>query len=222
MTPAFAGLLAFFSPCILPVLPFALCWFGARGLARGRGAAPFLSAVFAFSLGIALAFLQIGLGRSGFGQMLLSARPGLTALAALWLGVWGACYAFPSRPPRLLTGKTAAFASGLAFGMGLIPCIGPALSAILRLTAHSERALQLQGIAALIVYALAMALPFMPIALLWLGLLRKIAPSPRRAALLRGGFGLGVAAFALLLATDRIPLIAEWLVGLSDWSWVLL
>lgn len=215
MTAAQAGFIAFFSPCILPVLPFALCWFGARG------AAPVLPAALAFSLGLALAFLQIGLRSSSFGQMLLSARPSLIAVAALWLGVWGACCAFASPPPRQLTGKAAAFASGLAFGMGLIPCIGPALSAILRLTAQSERALQLQGFAALIVYALAMVLPFVLIAPLWLGLLRKIVPLPRRAALLRGGFCLGVAAFAFLLATDRIPLIAEWLVGVSNWSWVL-
>ena len=229
MSVILAGVLAFLSPCILPLLPFALCHLGALALTgasggtatagkRRRGILPLAGA---FSLGLALVFLRIGAAASGYGSFVLAGQPVLVWVAVLWLGVAGIGLAGPRHVPASLAGKGAALASGLAFGIGLVPCVGPALAAILRQLAQGDAAAQLGGLAALVVYAAAMVAPFILIAALLSAATAKLVGTAQGALRLRRVLALGTLAYAALLAGDRISMIGEWLIGLSDWSWVL-
>lgn len=183
------GLLSFFSPCVLPLVPLYLSYLaggldvgiteetGASGK-DGTGKKPgsrlrlFLR-VLMFALGISGAFFVLGLGATAAGrffqeQRMLFARIGgiLIILFGLYqLGVFGNSrvlgeeHRLPLRMEKLTMSPVTALLMGFTFSFAWTPCVGPALTSVL-LMAGSARTSGM-GFFLIGIYTLGFILPFL-------------------------------------------------------------
>ena len=230
-----AGLLSFLSPCILPIVPFYLSYLAGVGMnqisaeAEVTGAVrrrAVISAIF-FALGVIAVFMGLGATASVFGQMVREyfdilrwiAAAIIIAMGLHFLGVIriGILY----RQFRADAGTTSnvtyvgAFVIGLAFAFGWTPCVGPVLAAILFTAAGQETAGQ--GAWLLFVYGLGMTLPFV-IAALFIGpFMRFMQRFRKHLSLIEKLMGALLILFGLLIATNSINIIAQWMLDYVPW-----
>lgn len=227
---AFAGLLSFASPCILPIVPFYLTYLAGAGLAElqdADGVSPALRrrAVIAslfFAAGILIIFVGLGATASAFGQVLREwfgvlrwIAAGIILIMGLhFLGVFRINALF--REFRLDMGNTSnlsyggSFLLGLAFAFGWTPCVGPVLAAILFTAAGSDNIMQ--GAILLFAYGLGMTLPFVMAAFFVGPFLRWAARFRRHLGLIEKIMGAMLVLFAMLIATDTVSVIADWML----------
>lgn len=226
-----AGLLSFLSPCILPMVPFYLSYMAGISMAELRGdgeIAPgaqkriFVSAVF-FALGVTTIFVLLGLGATALGQAFRSYREPLSYVSAAVLLVFGLHFLGVLRIPFLYrearvesTAKPStiigAYVMGLAFGFGWTPCVGPALAAILMVASMQESLLQ--GGLLLAVYGLSMTLPFVVAALFAKPFLKWMARNRRYFGHVEKVMGAMLILFAILIATNSVNYIAQFMIDM--------
>ena len=181
------GLLSFFSPCVLPLLPLYLGYLsGGAGdetesAAKRRGRT-FLNTVF-FVLGISFAIFLLGLGMSLIGSFfgenrLLFARIGgvVVILFGLYqLGVFGGSRLLggekrlPLRLDRMAMSPLTALLMGFVLSFAWTPCVGPALSSVLLMAASAPESAA--GHALLGLYTLGFCIPFLALGLFTTSLL---------------------------------------------------
>lgn len=232
---ALAGLLSFLSPCILPMVPFYLSYMAGlsvrelrdRGTiapgARGR----LVVQALVFAIGVTTIFVLLGLGATALGRSFAQWKEPLSYVAAAILIVFGLHFLGVLRigflyrearvdstaNPRTLAG---AYVMGLAFGFGWTPCVGPALAAIL-MVASGMGDLWRGGLL-LLIYGLSMTLPFVLAAffagpfLAWVGRHRSLMGHVEKA------MGVMLILFGILIATNTVNLIADWMIRTFDWS----
>lgn len=168
----FAGLVSFFSPCVLPLLPAYLSY--ATGLSAAdvvageasRRKGRMLAGTSLFVLGFAIVFVLTGAVFGGIGSTLIRHGRIVEVIGGVLCIGLGLIFADlvpigrnDVRPARIASvGLAAALPLGMAFGIGWTPCIGPTLSVVLTLALNEGSA----GRGALLafVYALGMGLPF--------------------------------------------------------------
>ncbi|MFP4326730.1 MAG: cytochrome c biogenesis CcdA family protein [Paracoccaceae bacterium] len=226
---ALAGLLSFFTPCILPMVPFYLSYMAGISMTelRGDGAiAPgaqrrlVLSAVM-FALGVTTIFVLLGLGATALGSAFAQWRQPLSYVAAGVLLVFGLHFlgivriGFLYREARLESSAEpstviGAYLMGLAFGFGWTPCVGPALASIL-MVASGMGDLGRGGLL-LLVYGLAMTAPFVVAAIFARPFLAWVQRNRRYMAHVEKAMGAMLIVFAVLIATDTVNLIANWMI----------
>lgn len=176
LAAAFAGLVSFLSPCVLPLVPGYLS--AVVGLAPGeletarptRVLGPSLLFVASFSA----IFVVLGLSTTALGSTLNTHRALLekgSAIMIIALGVFFVATTFfrglnrEFHVPGLMqrAGRGGPVIAGAAFAIAWTPCIGPTLGAILSLALASGS----QGHAALLlgVYSAGLGVPFVASAL---------------------------------------------------------
>ncbi len=181
LTVFLQGLLSFFSPCVLPLVPLYLGYLsgGIRGEVEeadaGAAAAKvklFLR-VLCFTLGISGAFFILGLGASAAGSFfgehrMLFARIGgvLIILFGLYqLGLFGSSrvlgeeHRLPFRLEKMTMSPLTALIMGFTFSFAWTPCVGPALTSVLLMAGSAQSS----GLGFLLigVYTLGFILPFL-------------------------------------------------------------
>jgi cytochrome c-type biogenesis protein len=188
-----AGLVSFASPCVVPLVPGYLSYMtglsGAELTGGSGGRLRVLSGGLLFVLGFAIPFTLIGFFGAALGQQLAS-RPwqiGLGLLVAfLGLAMTGLLPFDVLRREARVTdraidkGVLGALPLGFVFGVGWTPCVGPALGAILTLSANaSTDGETIRGGLLAFVYAMGLGMPFVVFGLLFhragraLGFLRR-------------------------------------------------
>jgi len=226
----FAGLAAFLTPCILPMVPFYLCYMAGISMTELRGdgdIAPgaqrrlVVSAVM-FALGVTTIFMLLGMGATALGQAFAQWRDTLKYVAAAVIFLFGLHFlgiiriGFLYREARLESKSDpstifGAYVMGLAFGFGWTACVGPVLASILMIASGmgeiSKGALLLAcfgiGMTAPFVLAAFFARPF----LAWMQRNRGLMGYIEKVL---GGM---LIVFAILIATDTINYIANWMVS---------
>ena len=185
------GLLSFFSPCVLPLLPLYLGYLSG-GAAQGpdesgtrRQGRVFLNTV-CFVLGVSFAIFLLGTGLTLVGDFfggnrILFARIGgcVMILFGLYqLGVFGnsplmsAERRLPLRLEKLTMSPWTALLMGFVFSFAWTPCVGPVFSGVLLMAASA--ASRQTGYLLLGVYTLGFCLPFLALGLFTTSLLEKL------------------------------------------------
>ncbi len=182
-TVFFQGLLSFFSPCVLPLLPLYIGYLsGGTGVRDEEGRMHYkkskvmLHTLF-FVIGISFAFFLLGLGMSAIGMFFRSwqvwfARIGgiLVILFGLYqLGVFGTSavlgneHRLPFQMNQLAMSPVTALIMGFTFSFAWTPCVGPALTSVLLMAASAGT--RTMGFLMIGVYTLGFVLPFLEVGL---------------------------------------------------------
>jgi len=176
-----AGLMSFFTPCILPLLPAYLSMlsgFSASAIVKGEAHVVTRKVVgnaLIFISGFTLAFALMGAAASGIGDLLAAYKDVMMKVFGVVMVLLGAHMAglfnihflnFEKRFSMhgIAQGPAGSFLTGFAFALGWSPCIGPILAVILGMAAVSGTAAK--GVALLLAYSAGMALPLLAAALL--------------------------------------------------------
>jgi cytochrome c-type biogenesis protein len=236
---ALAGVLAFFSPCILPMVPFYLCYLAgismqelrANGqLAQGAQRRLVVQAVF-FAVGVTTIFALLGLGATALGQGFRAWQQELSYVAAGVITVFGLHFLGIIRVPLLLREIRAdsrtdpstwagAYVMGLAFGFGWTACVGPVLAAILMMASMQETLVR--GTALVLTFGISMTAPFVGAAIFAQPFLRWIAKHSQHLRHVENMMGALLILFAVLILTDTVSTLSNWLLEVFDWSATML
>ncbi len=226
---AFAGLLSFFTPCILPMVPFYLCYMAGISMSELRGddaIAPgaqgrlVVQAIF-FALGVTTIFMLLGMGATAVGQAFGQWKQPLSYVAAAILFVFGLHFLGVIRVPFLYrearvestvapTTVVGAYVMGLAFGFGWTPCVGPALAAILMIASGMGDIWR--GALLLAVYGLGMTAPFVVAALFAKPFLSWVQRHRSAMGYVEKAMGGMLILFAILIVTNSVNVIAQWMI----------
>ncbi|HEV6783378.1 TPA: thiol-disulfide oxidoreductase-associated membrane protein CcdA2 [Streptococcus pneumoniae] len=177
-----AGILSFFSPCILPLLPVytGVLLDDKDGAQASSGkfsiSVTSLLRTLAFVAGISFIFILLGYGAGFLGDLLYASWfQYLTGAIIILLGLhqmeilhFKGLY----KEKRLQLqgqgqngkGYSQAFLLGLTFSFAWTPCVGPVLGSVLALAASGGSGAW-QGAGLMLVYTLGLALPFLLLAL---------------------------------------------------------
>lgn len=224
------GLIVFFSPCVLPIVPFYLSYMAGTSMSQMTaegGVTPalrkraFLASVM-FSLGIITVFVLLGAAAYGLSQSFRSVQAEFRLFAALVVMVLGLHFlgvfrlGFLNRVFQVQAGETrnmpvlGAYVVGLAFAAGWTPCVGGVLTAVI-FTASTE-ATAARGLVLLLVFGVAMTAPFVVASLFIDPFLRCATRFRPHLPKVEKAMGLLMLVFAALIATDSINYIAQWML----------
>ena len=175
-----AGLLSFFSPCVLPLVPAYLANLAGSSAIeandRRKVWPTFLHSV-AFVLGFSILFILMGASAGLIGSVITAYAETLRIVSGIVVIIFGifliAAYKIPwlnyekrlhlqgARNP----GYIRSMLIGAVFAVGWTPCIGPILGSILFVASYTQETAK--GALLLAAYSLGMGVPFLLIGLAW-------------------------------------------------------
>lgn len=220
-----AGLVSFFSPCVIPLLPGYLSY--ATGLSgadladirderhtppRGR----MLLGSVLFVLGFAVVFVLIGAAFGSVGTWLRTWQDEITVALGVGLIALGLVFAglvpWLQREWRIHTipavGLGAAPLIGALFAIGWTPCIGPTYAVIVNLTYTDATAAR--GALLSLCYALGLGLPFVLAGLAYRRMLGAVAWVRRHQVWVMRLGGLMLVLVGVLLVTGWWDHLVQW------------
>ncbi|NME36175.1 MULTISPECIES: cytochrome c biogenesis CcdA family protein [Fusobacterium] len=171
LTIFLGGILSFFSPCILPVIPLYIGYLSGNDLENKKKL--IVNTVF-FTIGISFAFIVLSMGFSTFGVFLQKYRDLISKISGILIIILGLFQMGIFKLSSLEKERRmeieikninpiVAFLFGFTFSFAWTPCIGPALSSILfTITALKDIK---QGYILMGFYTLGFTLPFLMTAL---------------------------------------------------------
>jgi cytochrome c-type biogenesis protein len=186
-----SGLLSFFSPCILPLVPSYLIFISGitfddyTELQAKKYRKIVLIHSLAFILGFSVVFVSLGVSSSALGKLLSNYQVYVMRIGGFILIILGLYYLNLVKIPFLNREKVfhlrekpfglfGSFIIGITFSLGWTPCVGPALSSILIIASTTENIWE--GVYLLGIYSLGLAVPFVISAIIFdqlFGLLKK-------------------------------------------------
>ena len=159
------GVLSFFSPCVLPIVPG---FFASFSLEKNNKTKKIWSSL-QFVLGFSFVFISLGALATSLGSFFTRNSSVLGQLSGAVIILFGLFLLFPNLNTRYFYGENIfKFGSinkfkflimGFAFGFGFTPCIGPVLGALLALSSNAET-INI-GVTYLMYFSLGMGLPFL-------------------------------------------------------------
>lgn len=219
-----SGLLSFFTPCILPLVPSYLIYisgitFDEMGSPRKEHRKKVISHSLSFILGFSFVFVALGASSSLLGAFFARFHSIIIKTGGVILIMLGLFYLdiikipffnrqyvmqFKKRP----IGIMGSFIIGVVFSLGWTPCVGPALSSILIMASIAGKISH--GIYLLAAYSLGLAIPFLVSSLVFdrlLALLKRYGSVARYAV---KGLGAMLIVIGLLLVTSYYNVISLW------------
>ena len=216
------GLLSFFSPCILPLLPAYFSFisgYSMEELIDGRDAAVRRKVVFstlAFVLGFSTVFIALGMSASLIGNLAHHYRDIIRISGGILIILFGihlsGIYSFPllNYEGRLHLKKKplhalGAFLIGMAFAAGWSPCMGPQLGSILIIAGSRETVWQ--GTLLLGIYSAGLAIPFLVLSFFINSLVQFLQRVRKAVRVVNVAAGILLIVMGLLLLTNKLTLL---------------
>ena len=218
-----AGVLSFFSPCVLPLLPVYVSQMSSS-VSRPNSNSGLnwnisLQAII-FIFGFSAVFIALGMVTSFIGRFLMAHRDYLLKAGGLFVLLMGLNlmgllrFTLFARQWKPMKGPQyqsifRSFFMGVAFALGWMPCTGPVLASILALAATSRSVNS--GSVLLAGYSLGMAIPFLVLALTFdrLPRLQDILRKYSRFSLQVSGFLLVI--LGVLMFFNKLQVLAAYL-----------
>jgi cytochrome c-type biogenesis protein len=218
-----AGLLSFFTPCVLPLLPAYLSFITGVTVEEILEERParktILPNVILFCLGFSLIFILMGATASAIGQAIYRYQRIIQWVGGILIILFGLHLLgvfqlrimqmdrrlhLSSRPAHGL----AAFLIGIGFAVGWSPCIGPILGSILAYAGTRETLMQ--GIVLLALYALGLSIPFVAVGFAIGSFIPWFTAAKRVVRWVNMGAGALLIIMGLLLITDNLGAVYRW------------
>ncbi len=223
-----AGLVSFFAPCVIPLLPAYIGY--VTGVStkelKEKGYTPFRKKMVVSSLlyilGFSLVFVLLGTAAASVGIIFrrydfVIQRVGGLIILILGLEFAGILnipflartkqFSVPSWTKKL--GDARAFFIGIVFATAWTPCVGVVLGSILALAAVTGTAIQ--GASLLFVYSLGISVPFMIVSLTLASAPKYLSFVNKHIGTIARGAGIILAVLGLLLLTNTYRFLNSWL-----------
>ncbi|WP_105617539.1 cytochrome c biogenesis CcdA family protein [Vallitalea okinawensis] len=219
-----AGLLSFFSPCILPLLPVYISYFGGedgekeiKGIRIGKLLINprVVLRTMIFVGGLSTSFVILGFGAGALGAFLNSriffvvSGSVVILLGMHQTGLFKLHFLEREKKLDLKRSKRSdllgTYLLGFTFSFGWTPCIGPVLGAVLGLSAIEGQAVY--GAWLMFVYALGLMIPFLVISIFSDLLLRHVRKLNKHMGKIRIVGGIIIIFMGILLMTDSLNMI---------------
>jgi cytochrome c-type biogenesis protein len=219
-----AGVLTFFTPCILPLLPAYVSFITGKAVEEILQERPvrreILPPILLFCVGFSAVFVILGATATALGQLLASHQRTLEIIGGLVVILLGLQQlgiirlGFLQRDRRVhLGGRPAnglgAFLVGVAFAAGWTPCLGPVLGSILAYA--STRETVMQGVILLSLFSIGMSLPFVALGLAAGAVLPRLRGASRFMVWIRLASGGVLMLLGLLLVADQMSYLLGFL-----------
>ena len=224
-----AGLVSFFSPCVLPLLPGYLSYatgLSAAQVTSGQGRkSQLLLGTLGFILGFSVPFVATGALFGALGDLLYNHSQLITivmgaVIIALGLAFCGVLRIGNGTHRLNVTPKVGVAFSpllGLVFGIGWTPCIGPALGVVLNLSLNEGSSGR--GSLLAFVYALGLGIPFLVAALAMSRFSRAINWVKKHQVAVQRAGGAMMILVGLAMVTGLWDTVTGWLYTLaSNWG----
>lgn len=224
-----AGLLSFFSPCVLPLIPAYLCFLGGAsldeltaegGIDKEVSKRVFISSV-SFVLGFASVFIAMGAMATALSQLLVEHIFTLSYIAGVIIVIFGLHYmgvfriGFLNFEKRFHieknpSGVLGSYVLGLAFAFGWTPCVGPILATILMVAASGDDVMY--GVSLLTTYAAGIGVPFLIAALAVKPFMTFMARFRKHMRKIEISIGLLLVVTGVAIFTGSLADVAQWML----------
>ncbi len=165
------GIVAFISPCMLPMLPIYISYFAGGSENRSKTLRNSLGFVFGFTV----VFVILGAFAATLGGLIVSNSKWINLIAGAIIVLFGLNYIGIIKIPGVNNNKAIDFKQkelgllssvlfGIIFSIGWSPCIGSFLGSALMLAASSQESFK--GILMLLSFSMGLGIPFIVSALL--------------------------------------------------------
>lgn len=227
-----AGLISFFAPCVVPLLPAYVSYVTGVSLKdlKTQGYAPFRRRMIASSifyiLGFSLVFVILGTAVAGFGTALRRYDFAIQRIGGLIILILGLEFAGIFHLPFLARerkfelpawvnklGNFRAFFVGIVFATAWTPCVGAVLGSILALAAITGTAAQ--GAFLLFIYSLGISLPFLIVSLTLSSAPKYLSFISNKIGIISKIAGIVLAILGLLLLTGTYKYLNSWLFEIA-------
>lgn len=205
-----AGLLLCLSPCVYPMIPIIVGYFGGQGQGR-RGRVGSLAFLFVIGLAITYSILGTAAAFAGSGLGNVMQHPAVPVfvagvLIALALSLFG-LYDIPvpsfiANKSQARSGALGALFMGLVFGLVAAPCVGPVVVALLFIVAQDAN--PIQGFIMFFILSLGLGTPFFFLAV-FSGSLARIPRPGSWMVTIRKVFGFLLLGAALYYLAQLLP-----------------
>jgi cytochrome c-type biogenesis protein len=217
-----AGLLSFFSPCILPLIPAYFTFITGLSLdeltqsGNTQVRARVVRATLSYVLGFSFVFILMGASASFVGAAIYKYQDWIRIIGGILIILFGIHMTglvrfrlleferrleMRQKPLHFL----GTFFVGMAFGAGWSPCIGPLLGSILIVASNQETVAN--GIGLLSIYALGLAIPFLLLSFFVNSLLTIVQKASWSVKYINMTAGVLLLILGLLLVTNRLSVI---------------
>jgi cytochrome c-type biogenesis protein len=217
-----AGVLTFFTPCVLPILPAYLSFITGRAvediLANRPARREILPPIILFCLGFSIIFVIMGATATTLGQVVYEYQRTVEVVGGILVIVFGLQqlgvlkWRFLQLEKRTHlrrrpTHALGALFIGVAFAIGWTPCLGPLLGSILAVAGTRETLAQ--GVFLLTLFSAGLSAPFIALGLALGTILPRFRAANRFMRWIVLASGTLLVVMGLLLLTDQMRILTR-------------
>lgn len=211
------GILAFISPCILPLLPVYFFYLAGvsteKEMGEGANRRKLIVNSLGFVLGFTMVFVSMGATATVFGQFLKGnigvfqkvSGAVMIVFGLHFLGVFRLKFLDIERRIEYNFGRLGFFTSiifGIVFSLGWTPCTGPMLGSALLMAGNSKTLTE--GILLLLTYSAGLGLPFVLSAMIFLQLKETFRQIQRVSRIISVVSGIVLIISGILLLNNKL------------------